>query len=184
MGKVVTEVRSPQRELMPDIEDWERHELTSLRGIAYKAKHQPEYRFRDLSRLLDKPLLRYCFKWLNKRAAAGVDKVRYEDYQKDLEINLDGLIARLKNEGYRAKLVKRKHIPKSPGKTRPLGIPVLEDKLVQTAVSQLLSAIYEEDFLPFSYGYRPRRGARQATECSLENLATLLRLTLRVSSII
>lgn len=164
MGKAVTEVRSPQRKLLPDIEDWERHELTFLRGIAYKAKREPEYRFRDLSRLLDKPLLEHCFKRLNKRAAAGVDKVTYQDYQKELGANLDDLIARLKRGGYRAKLVKRKHIPKSPGKTRPLGIPVLEDKLVQTAVSDLLSAIYEQDFHPFSYGYRPRRGARQAAD--------------------
>ena len=164
MGKVVTGVRSAQRQLIPDVEDWERHELTFLRGIAYKAKSKPDYRFRDLSRLLDKPLLEHSFKRLNKNAAAGVDKVTYQDYQKDLAANLDDLIGRLKRGGYRARLVKRKHIPKSPGKTRPLGIPVLEDKLVQTAVSALLGAIYEQDFHPFSYGYRPRRGARKAAD--------------------
>jgi len=164
MGKVVTGVRSTQRPLIPDVEDWERHELTFLRGIAYKAKSKPDYRFRDLSRLLDKPLLEHCFKRLNKRAAAGVDKVTYQDYQVKLTANLDDLISRLKRGAYRARLVKRKHIPKSPGKTRALGIPVLEDKLVQMAVSALLSAIYEQDFQPFSYGYRPRRGAREAAD--------------------
>lgn len=160
----MTGVRSPQRPLIPDIEDWGQHELTYLRGIAYKAKTQPDYRFRDLSRLLDKPLLEYCFKRLNKRAAAGVDKVTYQDYQQQLDKNLENLIGRLKRGSYRAKLVKRKHIPKSPGKTRPLGIPVLEDKLVQTAVPELLNAIYEQDFHDFSYGYRPKRGARQSAD--------------------
>ena len=72
MGKDLTEVRSPQRKLMPDAEDWERHELTSLRGIAHKAKTQPDYRFRDLSRNIDEELLSHCFvRKINKKAASG-----------------------------------------------------------------------------------------------------------------
>ena len=160
----MTEVRSPQRQLIPDAEDWERHELTFLRGIAYKAKTKADYRFRDLSRCLDNTLLRYCFGKLNSKAASGVDRVTYQSYKGNLAANIANLIERLKRGGYRAKLVKRKHIPAGPGKTRPLGIPVLEDKLVQTAVSTILSAIYEQDFHAFSYGYRPRRNARQATD--------------------
>ena len=160
----MTEVRSPQRKLIPDAEDWERHELTSLRGIAYKAKTKPDYRFRDLSRCIDETLLSYCFHKLNKKAASGVDRVTYGSYKKDFAANIENLIGRLKWGGYRAKLVKRKHIPKGAGKTRPLGIPVIEDKLLQSAASEILSAIYEQDFHPFSYGYRPRRSARQATD--------------------
>ncbi len=164
MGKDLTEVRSPQRHLIPDAEDWEYYELPSLRGIARKAKQEPEYRFRDLSRCLDETHMRHAFKRLNKRSASGVDKVTYNDYRENYDDNVDNLIGRLKRGSYKAKLVKRKHIPKSPGKTRPLGLPVLEDKLLQTVVSDLLGAIYEQDFHAFSYGYRPKRGARQCAD--------------------
>lgn len=164
MGKVLTEVRSLQRSLIPDAEDWEYYELPSLRGIARKAKQEPEHRFRDLSRCLDKVHLTYAFSRMNKKAAPGVDNVTYWDYQKQLDSNTDDLIGRLKRQSYKAKLVKRKHIPKAPGKTRPLGLPVLEDKLLQTVGSDLLGAIYEQDFYDFSYGYRPKRDARRAAD--------------------
>jgi len=164
MGKVLTEVRSPQRNLIPDAEDWEYYELPSLRGIARKAKSQPEYRFRDLSHCLNKTHMKYAFSRMNKKAASGVDKVTYTDYRENFDNNVESLINQLKRQSYKAKLVKRKHIPKAPGKTRPLGIPVLEDKLLQTTSSDLLSAIYEQDFYDCSYGYRPKRGARQAAD--------------------
>lgn len=164
MGKVLTEVRSTQRNLIPDAEDWETYELPSLRGIARKAKQQPAYRFRDLSRCLNKTHMKHAFKRMNKKAASGVDKVTYTDYRENFDENVEGLIGQLKRQSYKAKLVKRKHIPKAPGKTRPLGLPVLEDKLLQTTSSDLLSAIYEQDFYDFSYGYRPKRGARQAAD--------------------
>ena len=143
MGKDLTEVRSAQRNLIPDAEDWEYYELPSLRGIARKAKQEPEHRFRDLSRCLDETHMRYAFKRLNKRSASGVDKVTYNDYRKNYDENVDDLIGRLKRGSYKAKLVKRKHIPKSPGKTRPLGLPVLEDKLVQTVGADLLGARHD-----------------------------------------
>lgn len=164
MGKVLTEVRSMQRNLIPDAEDWEYYELPSLRGIARKAKQQPDYRFRDLSHCLNKTHMKYAFKRMNKKAASGVDKVTYIDYRENFEENVENLIGQLKRQSYKAKLVKRKHIPKAPGKTRPLGLPVLEDKLLQTTSSDLLNAIYEQDFYDFSYGYRPKRGARQAAD--------------------
>lgn len=164
MGKVLTEVRSPQRNLIPDAEDWEHYELPSLRGIARKAKQEPAYRFRDLSRCLNETHLKYAFSRMNKKAASGVDKVTYLDYQENFDNNVKDLIDRLKRQSYKAKLVKRKHIPKAPGKTRPLGLPILEDKLLQTAASDLLSAIFEQDFYNFSYGYRPKRSARQAAD--------------------
>lgn len=164
MGKGLTEVRSPQRNLIPDAEDWEHYELPSLRGIARKAKQEPAHRFRDLSRCLNETHMRYAFKRMNKKAASGVDKVSYQNYRENFDSHVANLIGRLKRNSYKAKLVKRKHIPKSPGKTRPLGIPVLEDKLLQTVVSDLLSAIYEQDFHDFSYGYRPKHGARQCAD--------------------
>ncbi len=160
----MTEVRSTQRNLIPDAEDWEYYELPSLRGIARKAKQQSAYRFRDLSRCLNKMHMKHAFKRMNKKAASGVDKVTYTDYRENFDENVEHLIGQLKRQSYKAKLVKRKHIPKSPGKTRPLGLPVLEDKLLQTTSSDLLSAIYEQDFYDFSYGYRPKRGARQAAD--------------------
>jgi len=160
----LTEVRSPQRTLIPDAEDWEHYELPSLRGIARRAKQEPAHRFRDLSRCLDKDHLKHAFKRMNKKAASGVDKVTYLDYRKNFDENIEDLIGRLKRQSYKARLVKRKHIPKAPGKTRPLGLPVFEDKLLQTTTSDLLGAIYEQDFYDFSYGYRPKRGSRQAAD--------------------
>ncbi|MFT5085376.1 MAG: RNA-directed DNA polymerase [Lentisphaeria bacterium] len=164
MGKDLTEVRSSQRTLIPDAEDWEYYELPALRGIARKAKQEPRHRFRDLSRCLNETHLRHAFSKMNKKAASGVDNITYNDYQNNFDENIGDLIGRLKRQSYKARLVKRKHIPKSPGKTRPLGLPVFEDKLVQTAGTDILSAIYEQDFYDFSYGYRPKRGSRQCAD--------------------
>lgn len=136
---------------------------TSLRGIANRARREKAARFRDLYRLLNRDNLRHCFRALRKDAAAGVDRVTYADYAKGLEDNLEDLVERLKGKRYRAKLVRRRHIPKGDGKKRPLGIPALEDKLLQLAVSRILNAIYEEDFLDCSWGYRPKRGPREAS---------------------
>lgn len=114
--------------------------------------------------MINQEALRQSFKGLKKKAACGVDGVSYQDYESKLESNLENLVKRLVNKGYHARLVLRKYIPKSPGKLRPLGLPVVEDKLVQSAATQILSAIYEADFYPWSYGYRPDRGAQQAVQ--------------------
>jgi group II intron reverse transcriptase/maturase len=135
---------------------------TSLRAIATKATQQPTHRFGDLYRLLNEAHLRECFFQLRKDAACGVDGVLFEDYEKSLDENLADLVRRLKNKRYHARVVRRKYIPKGQGKLRPLGIPTLEDKLVQQAAAQILSAIYEADFLPVSYGYRSGRSAHDA----------------------
>jgi group II intron reverse transcriptase/maturase len=143
---------------------------TSLEAIAEKAKEEPSYRFRDLSREINEELLRECWRKLNKRSAVGVDGVSYREYDGDLDANLTDLIRRLKSGAYKAKLVRRHYIPKGNGKQRPLGIPSTEDKLLQYAVAQILSAIYEQDFFPCSYGYRPKVGAKDAVDDLQRNL--------------
>lgn len=162
MGKDLTEVRSLQRKLMPDIVGLEHHEPTSLRAIAIKAKTHKHHRFEDLYRHLDADLLRHCWRDLNKRAASGVDHMTASEYAEDLDARIEALAERLRTKRYRTKLVRRVYIPKENGKERPLGIPALEDKLVQLAASKLLMAIYEADFLGSSYGYRPGRGPGDA----------------------
>ena len=147
---------------MPDTVGPDPHEPTSLRGIANKARADKRHRFRDLYRCLDVNLLRTCWDDLNKAAASGVDHVTAEDYAANLQANIEALAQRLKAQRYRAKLVRRCYMPKANGKERPLGIPALEDKLVQLACAKLLTAIYEQDFLDCSYGYRPERGALEA----------------------
>jgi RNA-directed DNA polymerase len=149
---------------MPDTVGLEQHEPTSLRGIAKRAQACKAHRFRDLYRYLDAELLYTCWDELNKNAASGVDRMTAEAYEQDLIANLQALAERLKTKRYRAKLVRRCYIPKDNGGQRPLGIPALEDKLVQLACAKIMTAIYEADFLPVSYGYRPGKGAKDAVK--------------------
>lgn len=141
----------------------------SLRGIANRAKCSKDYRFGNLYTMLNKEFLLDSWRYLNKSAASGIDKVSAYEYGKNLEANIEDLVERLKNKRYRAKLVRRQYIPKGKDQYRPLGIPAIEDKLLQTAVSRILQAIFEPDFLDFSYGYRPGMGAKNAVaELSFE----------------
>jgi group II intron reverse transcriptase/maturase len=146
--------------------DWQ----TFLRAIAEKAFTHKHHRFGDLYRWLNQDVLRWCFFRLRKDAASGVDGVTFQAYAQNLEANLTDLVGRLKRKAYRARLVRRKYIPKGDGKLRPLGIPVLEDKLLQMAVTQILLAIFEADFLPCSYGYRPGVGAHDAIKALSDEL--------------
>lgn len=146
--------------------DWQ----TFLRAIAEKASTDKHHRFGGLYRWLNQDVLRLCFFRLRKDAASGVDGVTYQEYEKNLEANLADLEGRLRRKAYRARLVRRKLIPKGNGKMRPLGIPALEDKLVQAAVTQILLAIYEMDFLPCSYGYRRGMSAHDAIRALTEEM--------------
>lgn len=148
----------------------EEHWQTFLRAIAEKADTDPHHRFGDLYRWLNRDVLRLCFFRLRKDAASGVDGVTFQEYEKNLEANLEDLEGRLRRKAYRTRLVRRKLIPKGNGKMRPLGIPALEDKLVQVAGTQILLAIFETDFLPCSYGYRPRINAHDAIRALTEEL--------------
>ena len=143
---------------------------TSLRAITSKATKNPRHRFGGLYRLLNETMLKDCFQRLRKDAAPGVDEVTYEAYAKNLDANVADLVQRLKRKSYHARLVRRKLIPKGGGKLRPLGITTLEEKLLQTAVALILSAIYEADFLPCSYGYRPGRGPHDAVTALTDTL--------------
>jgi RNA-directed DNA polymerase len=137
---------------------------TSLQGIAEKAKDQEKYRFRNLSGMLDEALLGDCWRDIRKDAAYGVDEVSAQAYEQDLDENISHLVERRKRKRYRAKLVRRHDIPKGDGKLRPLGIPAVEDKLLQRAVTRLLTAIDEQEFLRCSDGYRPHIGALDAVD--------------------
>jgi RNA-directed DNA polymerase len=137
---------------------------TSLLGIARKASSDKRYRFRNLYRELNEELLLDSWRLLRKDAALGVDRVSATEYETNLEENIHQLVERLKQKRYRARLVRRHYIPKGDGRMRPLGIPAIEDKLLQLAVKRLLEAIYEQDFLSCSYGYRPRMGALDAVD--------------------
>jgi group II intron reverse transcriptase/maturase len=137
---------------------------TSLRAIAQKAASRKKHRFRDLYRLLNEELLKDCWRAIRKDAAYGVDQVSAQQYEEHLVENIHHLVERLKRKSYRAKLVRRHYIPKGDGQWRPLGIPAVEDKLLQLAVTRILTAIYEQDFLRCSYGYRPNKGALDAVD--------------------
>lgn len=137
---------------------------TSLRGIARKAKQDKNYRFGNLYGLLNKEAPYQAWREINKKSAAGVDRETAQEFEKELNYNLDTLVEELKTKRYRARLVRRVNIPKGNGKTRPLGLPALRDKIVQRAVTRILEAIYEQEFLINSYGYRPGVGAQKAVK--------------------
>lgn len=157
-------MRSSQRKHGPDRVGPDNPMRTSLRGIAYKARVERKHRFQNLIGMIDEQCLIETFDKLNKESAPGIDRVTIREYGENLEENVRDLVGRVKRGGYRAKLIRRKFIPKANGKLRPLGIPVTEDKLLQTAASDILMAIFEQDFLPGSHGYRPNVGALDAAE--------------------
>jgi group II intron reverse transcriptase/maturase len=138
--------------------------LTKLNRLTEIAKRQPDFQFRTLAHLINEEMLTRSFHGLRKDAAAGVDKVTAQDYAKGLEENIRDLHRRLRERRYRAQPLRRVYIEKEDGKRRPLSIPALEDKIVQKSVVDILSRIYEQDFLPCSYGYRPGRNAHQAVQ--------------------
>ena len=113
---------------------------------------------------IDQRLLYASFDELKKSAAPGVDGVTWSDYEANLEANIEDLHSRIHRGAYRAKPARRVWISKSDGRQRPLGVASLEDKLVQQAVRWVLQCIYEEDFLGFSYGFRPGRAPHQALD--------------------
>jgi RNA-directed DNA polymerase len=132
-----------------------------LKGVE-RAQREPEGRFHALAHLIDMPALERAYRRQRADAAVGIDGVTKEQYGQALEVNLQDLHARLKAKRYRHQPIRRVHIPKAQGKTRPIGISAFEDKVVQDVVREVLEAIYEQDFWGCSYGFRPGRSAHAA----------------------
>jgi RNA-directed DNA polymerase len=133
-----------------------------LLKVVERAQREPEGRFHALAQLIDMPALERAYRRQRADAAVGMDGVTKEQYGQALEVNLQDLHARLKAQRYRHQPIRRVHIPKAQGKTRPIGMSAFEDKVVQDAVREGLEAIYEQDFLGCSYGFRPGRSAHDA----------------------
>jgi RNA-directed DNA polymerase len=132
--------------------------------IRCAARRDKRVRLTALLHHVDVDLLRFAFHQLKRRAAPGVDGITWHEYEADLEANLADLHGRVQRGAYRAKPSRRQYIPKPDGRQRPLGIAALEDKVVQRAVVEVLNAIYETDFLGFSYGFRPARSQHHALD--------------------
>ena len=139
---------------------------TKQKRIAELAEQSPQMAFTSLAYLVDIDWLKEAYRRTRKDGAVGVDGVTAAEYEQDLEGHLQRLLDRAKSGTYRAPPVRRVHIPKggSSTETRPIGIPTLEDKILQRAVVMLLEPIYERDFLDCSYGFRPGRSAHQALD--------------------
>lgn len=135
-----------------------------LAGVRQAARARKGERFTALLHHLTPELLRASFYALKREAAAGVDGVKWEEYETGLEGRLADLHSRVHRGAYRAKPSRRVYIPKADGRQRPLGVAALEDKVVQNAVVTILNEIYENDFLGFSYGFRPKRSQHQALD--------------------
>jgi len=140
---------------------------TRLFKVAERAKREPEARILALAHLLDEQMLMAAFGRIRKDAAVGVDGVSWQTYGEHLDENVRVLHERMKAGRYRHQPIRRVHIPKGPNKTRPIGISTIEDKVVQTALAMVLEALYEQDFLDCSYGFRPRRSAHDALRALL-----------------
>src|SRR6201984_2925973 len=136
----------------------------ALTRVRQAARHRKKERFTALLHHLNVDTLRTAFLALKRKAAPGVDGVTWQDYEADLEPNLEDLHGRVQQGVYRPKTSRRTYIPKADGRQRPLAIAALEDKIVQGACVMVLNAIYEEDFLGFSYGFRPGRGPHDALD--------------------
>ena len=137
---------------------------TQIDRLTELAKEDAKRQFYSIAHMITFGALYAAFRGLRKKASAGVDGVTYEEYERDVARNLQTLYERLKNGKYQAQPLRRVYIPKENGKQRPISIPALEDKIVQKAMVEILNAIYEQDFLDCSYGFRPGRGPHQALD--------------------
>jgi RNA-directed DNA polymerase len=137
---------------------------TKLDRVAELAREDPKRQFFSIAHLITPQALQAAFRSLRKAASAGVDGVTYEEYEANAGRNIRQLHQRLTDGTYQAQPLRRIYIPKEDGKQRPISIPALEDKIVQKAAVEILNAIYEQDFLDCSYGFRPGRSPHQALD--------------------
>jgi len=138
--------------------------LMKLSLISERARQEPQCQFTSLAHLLNERFLEHCYHRLGRDRASGIDGVTWQEYGENLEENLKDLVARLKGKRYRPLPARRVYIPKDEHSKRPLGLPALEDKIVQKGIALILEAIYEADFLDSSYGFRPGRNCHQAVD--------------------
>ncbi len=136
--------------------------LTKLALITRRAREDPAFQFTSLAHLLNSEFLRGCYRSLGKEKACGIDGRSWHEYGEDLDENLVNLVERLKAKKYKPLPAKRVYIPKNDKETRPLGLPAIEDKIVQKGIARILEAIYEADFMDCSYGFRPKRSCHHA----------------------
>ena len=136
----------------------------ALERVRQAARHRKKERFTTLFHHLSPELLRTAFFALERSAAPGVDGLTWQDYEVDLDRRIEDLHARVHRGAYRALPSRRRYIPKPDGRQRPLAVAALEDKIVQRATVAVLNAIFEEDFLGFSYGFRPKRSQHDALD--------------------
>lgn len=147
---------------------------TRLQKIAELSREMPAEAFTTLAHHIDLELMEEAYRRIRKNGAAGVDGVTAKEYERDLGQNLRSLLDHFKAGTYKAPPVKRVYIPKGDGsRTRPIGIPTLEDKILQRAVTMVLEAVYEQDFRDCSYGFRPGRSAHQALESIWQGLMAM-----------
>ena len=160
--KGLTAERRGERKQMSDIE--RRDTFAKLPLIMKRSREEPAYQFTCLAHLLNAGFLKACYMKLGRDRACGIDDVTWKEYGERLDENLNDLVTRLKAKRYKPQPAKRVYIPKNEHESRPLGLPALEDKIVQKAIVGILEAIYEVDFLECSYGFRPGRSCHKALE--------------------
>src|ERR1700736_1073808 len=143
--------------------------LERVRQVARRGKKE---RFTSLLHHVDPAMLRTAFYAMKREAAPGVDGMTWETYEEDVDRRIEDLHARVKRGAYRALPSRRSYIPKEDGSKRPLAVAALEDKIVQGATAAVLSAIFEEDFLGFSYGFRPKRSQHDALDALIVGISS------------
>lgn len=135
---------------------------TKLDEIAIKARKDKKAVFTSLAHIITPEFLKETWKMMNRKGASGVDGETTKEFEYNIDERVKDIWKKMKEKKYKAPPVRRVEIPKGNGKTRPLGIPTVEDRLVQRAVARILESIYEQEFMDFSYGFRPRRNPHQA----------------------
>ena len=146
-------------QLFPEITE---NVVTKLVFVAQRAKRDKEATFDNLMHLINEESLKASYQQLRKECAVGVDGTSWKEYGERLDENIKGLMEQIDRMSYRPQAVRRVYIPKDNGAQRPLGIPAIEDKIVQKAMSWVMEAIYEQDFHEDSYGFRRDKGSHQA----------------------
>jgi len=159
------------RRCLPDIE-METQTLTKLSLISKRARREPKYQFTCLAHLLNEGFLKVCYYELGRERASGIDGVSWKEYGERLDENLRDLVARMKAKRYKPLPARRVYIPKDEHTKRPLGLPALEDKIVQKGIARILETIYETDFQDCSYGFRPGRSCHQALDAIDKTIMT------------